>query len=40
METKIWKTDAAQPAAQALQEAASWLRTGRTVAFPTETVYG
>lgn len=42
METKQWKIDTAADLDQnpAIREAAAWLREGRLVAFPTETVYG
>ncbi|AIQ65933.1 translation factor [Paenibacillus stellifer] len=50
METKVWKLNSADDEAEqwranaadlaALEEAAEMLREGRTVAFPTETVYG
>ncbi|SCW58065.1 L-threonylcarbamoyladenylate synthase [Paenibacillus tianmuensis] len=39
-ETKVWKVSAGAPSREALLEAAALLRSGRTVAFPTETVYG
>lgn len=40
METKVWEVDGQRPEPGSLQEAAHLLRQGRTVAFPTETVYG
>ncbi|QKY70486.1 L-threonylcarbamoyladenylate synthase [Lentibacillus sp. CBA3610] len=40
MQTKRWYIDERQPEQQAIEEAADRLRNGRTVAFPTETVYG
>lgn len=39
-ETKVYTVDAANPDADLLAQAASVLRTGGLVAFPTETVYG
>lgn len=40
MTTKAWKVKAEEAVPAALAEAASLLRKGGTVAFPTETVYG
>lgn len=40
IETKVWQVDGQRPEQEKLQEAAKLLRQGRTVAFPTETVYG
>ncbi|WP_281883204.1 L-threonylcarbamoyladenylate synthase [Paenibacillus sp. YYML68] len=40
IETKMWLVHASCPQEEQIQEAAAWLREGRTVAFPTETVYG
>jgi L-threonylcarbamoyladenylate synthase len=38
--TRYWTIDPADPNRRALEEAAAMLREGKTVAFPTETVYG
>ena len=38
--TQVITVDAAHPDAGAIEEAASIIRRGRLVAFPTETVYG
>lgn len=38
--TNVWKVDVQRPSVKALEEAAALLRDGKTVAFPTETVYG
>ncbi|MCZ8514808.1 L-threonylcarbamoyladenylate synthase [Paenibacillus filicis] len=38
--TKLWHVNAEQPQPESLQEAAALLAAGKTVAFPTETVYG
>ncbi|MCI4408214.1 MAG: threonylcarbamoyl-AMP synthase [Thermofilum sp.] len=37
---KIWKVDPSDPDPRAIEEAASILKSGGVVAFPTETVYG
>jgi L-threonylcarbamoyladenylate synthase len=37
---KIWKVDPSDPDRRAIEEAASILKSGGVVAFPTETVYG
>ncbi|MBP1153219.1 MULTISPECIES: L-threonylcarbamoyladenylate synthase [unclassified Paenibacillus] len=39
-ETKVWEVDGQRPEPEKLREAAKLLQQGRTVAFPTETVYG
>ena len=39
--TRYWKVDVSvNPETPAIQEAASLIRDGRLIAFPTETVYG
>ncbi|SDE33370.1 L-threonylcarbamoyladenylate synthase [Paenibacillus sp. UNCCL117] len=38
--TSVWRVDAGHPKPEELQEAAQRLRSGETIAFPTETVYG
>lgn len=40
METKFWQVSAEQPDLQIIEQAAAFIRQGRLVAFPTETVYG
>src|SRR4051794_12890209 len=40
MQTEVFKVDAAAPATEVIGRAASVLRAGGLVAFPTETVYG
>lgn len=40
MQTKIWRMPAHKPDEELLEEAASFLKKGELVAFPTETVYG
>ena len=40
MRTKVVKINSAKPEAVRIKKAASFLRTGGLVAFPTETVYG
>lgn len=41
MQTTYWKLGSGADAdRRAIEEAAAWLREGKTVAFPTETVYG
>lgn len=40
MQTKRWTIQPEKPDYQAIRDAAELLRSGRTVAFPTETVYG
>ncbi|WZY00148.1 L-threonylcarbamoyladenylate synthase [Bacillus sp. FSL W7-1360] len=42
-QTKVWTVDISQKhiaQSAAIKEAALWIREGKTVAFPTETVYG
>lgn len=40
LKTRLVRVDSVEPEAEALQEAASLIRRGDVVAFPTETVYG
>ncbi len=40
MKTHLWTIDPAHPSFALLQEAAAYVREGKLVAFPTETVYG
>ncbi|MHB9302423.1 L-threonylcarbamoyladenylate synthase [Thermofilum pendens] len=40
MKAKVWRVDPSEPDAKSIEEAASILRKGGVVAFPTETVYG
>ncbi|HHY06692.1 MAG TPA: threonylcarbamoyl-AMP synthase [Clostridia bacterium] len=40
METKIWSVSASQPEPEIIKQAATLIRQGGLVAFPTETVYG
>ncbi len=40
METKRWSVDDSKPAKELIMEAAEYIKKGKLVAFPTETVYG